>query len=324
MNSFGRVFRVSIYGESHGPEIGVIIDSCPPGILLTPEDFETEINRRSTGKKGTSKRKESDIPIIKSGVYNNYTTGAPILICFENKNIDSSEYEFDGFFRPGHADYTSFIKSSGYNDPRGGGHFSGRLTLPIIAAGVIARKLIKDVKITAVIEQIGGEKKYEKLLDEVIKDKDSLGGVISCTVKNVQAGLGEPFFNSIESNLSAAIFSIPGVKAIEFGMGINSSTMRGSEYNDLYYNSKGHTKTNNSGGINGGITNGNEIFFRSYIRPTASIGKPQLTYNMNSNNMKQFIIEGRHDACFALRVPPIIEAIAAIVIADFKLLNNNM
>ncbi len=317
MNSFGRIFRISLYGESHGTEIGVIIDGCPPGINLTEKDFIKDIERRKSGIVGTTKRTESDKPIIKSGVYKNKTTGAPIMISFKNENQKSEDYEFDGFFRPGHADFTANKKYKGFNDYRGGGHFSGRLSLPVVAAGIVAKKIIPEINITAKIEEIGGQKNYIKLIEKTIKEKDSIGGIISCTVKNIPAGLGEPFFNSLESVISAGLFSIPGIKAVEFGAGINLSKMKGSEFNDVFIDTSGKTLTNNAGGINGGISNGNDIFFKVHIRPSSSIGKTLKTYNFKTNKMQNFSVKGRHDACFALRLPPVVEAVTAIVIADF-------
>lgn len=316
MNSLGKIFRISIYGESHGPEVGVIIENCTPGIKLTNECFKQDISRRAPGLPGTSSRLEKDIPEIKSGIYENKTTGAPLHIAFRNENIKPEDYEFDGFFRPGHADFAAHVKYRGNNDPRGGGQFSGRLTLPLVAAGVVAKKNIPEITISANIEEIGGSKDYEVLLKHTAAENDSLGGMLSCTIKNVPAGLGEPFFYGIEQAISAAVFSIPGVKAIEFGEGIKSAKMKGSEYNDLISDKTGRTLTNNSGGINGGISNGNDIVFKAYFRPSASIGKSQKTYNFKYKKMQDFTIKGRHDACFALRVPPVMEAVAALVIAD--------
>lgn len=324
MNSFGRIYRIAIYGESHGPELGVIIDGCPAGIEISKECFTDDIKRRSASAYGTTARKEPDKPEIKSGVYKEKTTGAPINISFKNLNVKSEDYNFKGFHRPGHADFTAEKKFHSQNDPRGGGHFSGRLTLAMVAAGVIAKKIIHPIRISADISEIGGEKNYQDKLKKTIGEQDSLGGVISCNVKNVPIGLGEPIFNSIESNVSALLFSIPGVKAVEFGDGIKSTQMKGSEYNDTFVDSNGLTRTNHSGGINGGITNGNDINMRVYIRPTASIGKRQQTLNFKTEQIKDLTIKGRHDVCFALRVPPIVEAVTAVALADFYLLNGGL
>jgi len=321
MNSFGRILKVSIYGESHGHEIGIIIDGCPAGIQLEESDFLADISRRSSGEIGTTSRTESDLPYIKSGVYRSYTNGAPILISFLNENIDSSEYKFSEFFRPGHADFTAFKKYRGYNDPNGGGHFSGRLTLPIVAAGVIAKKLISEIKISAELISVGGSKEIYTLVQNAVTENDSIGGVVECRIPNLPVGLGEPFFDSLESLISHAMFSIPGAKAIEFGEGIKSAASKGSEFNDVYINNSGQTATNNNGGINGGISNGNEIIFRVFFKPAASIALTQNTFNFNTQKIDTLQIRGRHDACYALRTPVIVEALAALVIADLKLIS---
>lgn len=321
MNSFGRIFRITIYGESHGVELGVIIDGCPAGFDISDDCFNNDLKRRSARGIGTTSRKESDNPIIKSGVYKNKTTGAPICISFKNENIKSEDYDFNGFCRPGHADFTAKQKFNALNDPRGGGQFSGRLTTALVAAGVIAKKIVNHIEIKAEIDEIGGEKDYHKLLEKTIEKGDSLGGIISCTVKNVPIGLGEPFFNSVESAISALVFSIPGIKAIEFGNGIKSVKMKGSEFNDKIVDKTGLTDTNNAGGINGGITNGNDIYFKVFVKPTSSISKKQKTYNFKTEKVEDLSIKGRHDVCFALRVPPIIEAVTAIALADFYFLN---
>lgn len=321
MNSLGKVFCINIYGESHGEEIGVLIDNCPSGIDLTEQCFLEDINRRAAGKNGTTKRIEKDIPFIKSGVYKQKTTGSPILISFKNENTISGDYDFDGFFRPGHADFAANRKYKGYNNPEGGGHFSGRLTLPIVAAGVIAKKIISDIEISSEIIEIGGQRDYESYLQAIENEGDSLGGIIKCNVKNLPVGLGEPFFYSIESALSSAIFSIPGVKAVEFGEGIKAASSKGSEHNDLYIDKYGRTKTNNSGGISGGISNGNDIVFTVYCKPTPSIGKEQHTFNFKDEKIDKLNIKGRHDVCYALRVPVVVEALTAIVLADFHLLS---
>lgn len=321
MNSFGRLFRISIYGESHGPEIGVLIDGCPAGIPVSESDFIQDLSRRMVGQIGTSSRVEDDKPIIKSGFYNGFTTGSPILIAFQNKNINSADYDFDGFFRPGHADFTAYKKFRGYNDPNGGGHFSGRLTLALVAAGTVAKKLLPEIRISASLISAGGDVDISNAINNAVILNDSVGGLVECRVNNLPVGLGEPFFDSIESLISHAVFAIPGVKAIEFGEGIKSASAKGSEFNDAFANGRGQTLTNNSGGINGGITNGNELFFRVFFKPTSSIGKSQQTYNFNTNQIAELEIKGRHDACFALRTPVVIEAVAAIVLADFKLIS---
>jgi len=323
MNSFGKNLRLSIFGESHGKSVGIIIDGCPAGISLCENDFSTDLLRRKSGAKGTTTRTENDIPKIKSGIFNEKTTGSPILIEFDNKNTKPFDYnQFTDIPRPGHSDFVANKKFKGFNDYRGGGHFSGRLTLGLVAAGVIAKKIIHKIKINAEIKEIYGTSDINKAVDLAIKNNDSTGGIIECTAKNIPVGLGEPFFNSVESVISHLAFSIPGIKGIEFGAGFNAAKMLGSEFNDLITDKNGKTKTNNSGGINGGITNGNNLVFRVVVRPTASISKSQETFNFKTQKLDELKIKGRHDVCIALRVPVIIEAITAIALADFYLENN--
>ncbi len=324
MNSFGRIFRITLFGTSHGRGVGVVIDGVPPGINLSEKDFEKDLERRKPLQKGTTPRKEPDIPQILSGVFNGITTGAPITVFFENKNVKSADYEnFVYHPRPGHADFTSKIKYQGFNDYRGGGMFSGRMTVALVAAGVIAKKIIAPAEVSAKILEIGGKKNYVKYLEQVMKEGDSLGGIVECQIKNVPPGLGEPFFDSVESYISHLIFSIPGIKAIEFGAGFKVAKMKGSEYNDLIINKKGKTKTNNSGGISGGITNGNPIVFRVAVKPVSSIKKPQETYNFKTGRVEPLKIKGRHDVSIALRLPVIVESVAAIALADLLLISNN-
>lgn len=316
MNSFGNIFRITLYGESHGKEIGIVVDGCPAGIPLLEEDLLVDIERRKTGGYATSARIENDIPEIRSGIYQGLTTGAPIMIAFRNENFRDEDYKFDGFFRPGHADYAAFKKYNGYNNPLGGGQFSGRMTLPLVAAGCIAKKIIAPIEISA---QILPECMAN--VEKALANNDSAGGIIECTIRNIRAGIGEPFFNSLESVISHAIFSIPGAKAIEFGNGIASASMLGSEYNDCIVSSDGQTATNNCGGINGGISNGNEIVFRTYFHPTPSISKAQKTFNFNTMQVEDLEINGRHDTCFALRTPVVVEALTAIALADLNLIS---
>ena len=314
MNSFGNIFRITLYGESHGKEIGIVADGCPAGIPLSENDMLTDIERRKAGGYATSTRTENDIPEIRSGIYRGHTTGAPIMIAFRNENFRDEDYQFDGFFRPGHADYAAYRKYNGYNNPLGGGQFSGRMTLPLVAAGCIAKRIIPTIEISAQILpecMANGEK--------ALANNDSAGGIIECRIRNLDAGIGEPFFNSLESLISHAMFSIPGAKAIVFGNGIASASMLGSEYNDCIVSSDGKTATNNCGGINGGISNGNEIVFRTYFHPTPSIAKKQHTFNFDTKQMQDFEIQGRHDVCYALRTPVIVEALTAIVITDLTL-----
>ncbi|HEY9341986.1 MAG TPA: chorismate synthase [Hanamia sp.] len=323
MNSFGKNFRVQIFGQSHGEYVGVVIDGCPPGIGITPDDFKEDIERRKPGAKGTTPRKEDDIPEIISGVFNGKSSGAPMTILFKNNNTRSSDYEkLRAVPRPGHADFVAHQKFHGFEDYRGGGHFSGRLTVSIVAAGVVAKKVIesfstdKKINIKAELLEIGGEKDLEKGLQKAIDAKDSIGGIVECKVNNLPVGLGEPFFNSAESLISHAVFSIPAVKGIEFGAGFAAAKMFGHEHNDVLIDANGTTETNHAGGIVGGITNGNELVFRIVVKPTSSTPKEQNTLNMESGKIEPFSVKGRHDLCIALRVPVVLEAVTAMVIAD--------
>jgi len=320
MNSFGKLFRVSIFGESHGTNVGLVIDGCPAGLPLTVEEFAEDFNRRRSGARGTTPRTETDQPGLKSGVFHDHTTGAPVMILFENTNTRSRDYaQLRDIPRPGHADFVAMKKFGGYEDYRGGGHFSGRLTLGLVAAGVIAKKIIAPVKVSTRIMEAGGNKNIEEAITEAVEQKDSIGGIIECRVMNVPVGLGEPFFDSVESVLSHMMLSIPAIKGIEFGTGFAAATMKGSEHNDKLVSVDGKTATNYAGGINGGITNGNEIVFRVPVKPTSSIHLKQRTMNVNIGEMTDLEIEGRHDTCIALRIPVVIEAATAIVLTDFMM-----
>lgn len=323
MNSFGRNFRVQIFGQSHGEYVGIIIDGCPPGIGIAVEDFKEDIERRKPGAKGTTPRKEDDIPEIISGVFNEKSTGAPITILFKNSNTRSADYEKQRAIpRPGHADFVAHKKFKGFEDFRGGGHFSGRLTVALVAAGVVAKKVVasfpseKKIQVHATILEIGGEKDLEKGLQKAVDEKDTIGGIVECKVSDLPLGLGEPFFDSAESLISHAVFSIPAVKGIEFGAGFAAAKMFGSEHNDSIINADGTTATNNAGGIVGGITNGNELVFRIVVKPTSSTPKVQQTLNLETGNVEDFSVKGRHDLCIALRVPVVLEAVTAMVLAD--------
>lgn len=326
MNSFGTLFRVSIYGESHGEGVGVLIDGVPAGIPLKEEDFLEDIGRRKPGAVGTTKRIEGDLPQILSGVFEERTTGAPINIFFKNENKNSRVYrDFKGHPRPGHADFTATKKYGGYNDIRGGGHFSGRLTLGLVAGGVVAKKILKGVEYETTLKTLGelefpkDLEKIEEYLRGVAEEGDSVGGIIGCSVKNLPIGLGEPFFDSVESKISHMMFSIPGIKGIEFGAGFSGTKFKGSQFNDRFIDSCGTTEGNNNGGINGGITNGNPLVFNVAVKPTASIFKPQESYNFKEERMETLKIEGRHDAAFVVRVPIVVENAVAIALADLYL-----
>lgn len=325
MNSFGRIFRIHIFGESHGHCVGVNIDGCPAGLPLSVEDFTTDIERRKSGAKGTTPRKEEDIPRIMNGVFNGATTGAPITILFDNNNTRSTDYEKQRAVpRPGHADFVAARKFGGFEDYRGGGHFSGRLTVCLVAAGVVAKKLLSQVKIVAEILETGGENDIEKGLQKAIDAKDTIGGIVQCRVTGLPVGLGEPFFDSVESMLSHAVFAIPAVRGIEFGTGFAAAGMFGSEHNDWIEDASGKTKTNHSGGVVGGISNGNELVFRIAIKPTSSTPKEQQTLNIETGKTEAFSVKGRHDLCIALRVPVVLEAVTAFVLADLMLLEQHI
>lgn len=325
MNTFGHLFRVSVFGESHGPFIGVTIDGCPPGIALNPEDLEKDIARRRSGAKGTTPRKESDLPEIISGVYNGRTTGNPITVLSGNHKVDSSSYEDTAYVpRPGHADFTAGVKYSGYADMRGGGHFSGRITWGVVVAGVIAKKILTPAEVKASLIEAGGSVETGKAVEEAVKHGDSIGGIIECKVQNIRTGLGEPFFYSVESAISQIVLSIPAVKGIEFGAGFAAAKMKGSEHNDPFIDKSGKTLTNNSGGINGGITNGNEIVLRVAVKPASSISVAQETFNFEKGEMTSLKVEGRHDICIALRIPVIVEAAVSVALADLFLIDRGI
>lgn len=320
MNTIGSIFKVSIFGESHGNGIGVVVDGCPSGIPLTEEDFTADLSRRKAGAKGTTPRKEDDIPEILSGVFGGFTTGAPLAILFRNGNTKSKDYSqlFD-HPRPGHADFVARVKYGGFNDYTGGGHFSGRITLGLVAAGVVAKKIIAPASVNAKILEIGGISDFEKAIELAQQSKDSIGGIVECVAEGIPVGLGEPFFGSVESEISRAVFSIPAIKGIEFGAGFAVAKMTGSTCNDNIVDAQGHTDTNNNGGINGGISNGNNIVFRVAVKPTPSISLPQETFNLKTQKVEPLTIVGRHDLCIALRVPVVLEAATAIVLADLSL-----
>jgi chorismate synthase len=324
MNSFGRLFKIQIFGESHSKGIGAIIDGCPSGIELDYDLIYNNLLLRKGNSFATTPRKEEDEVIFFSGVKNGKTTGTPIGFVIQNKNIGDVQTNFKDTPRPGHADFTQISKYGIGADISGGGHSSGRLTTILVVAGTIAQTIIPDISFNCEIDEIGGVKDYDELLANIAEKGDSLGGIVKCTINGLPAGIGEPFFDSIESSLSHLIFSIPGVKGIEFGAGFNSAKILGSEMNDQLINSKGKTKTNNAGGIVGGISNGNEIYFRIAFRPPASIKLKQETINLKTEEKTDLIINGRNDVCYVLRTPIIVECVAAISIVDFMLLDGKV
>ena len=350
MNTFGRKFRVTVFGESHGEAVGVVLDGVPAGLELCEADFEKDILRRKSGAKGTTSRLESDQPQILSGVFEGHTTGAPLAIIFRNENVKSQDYaQFAAMPRPGHADLTAALRWDDCNDPRGGGHFSGRMTLPVVAAGVVAKKILADAtildetpcsEINAELVELGGiplplldaqslhdgsdavadmPDEWKEELERAAAEGDSLGAVIECTVPAIDPGYGEPFWDSVESQIAHAVFAIPGVRGIEFGDGFEAAAMMGSQHNDPIGPDARPVK-NGAGGVNGGLTNGAPIVFRVAFKPTSSISRAQQTFNFETGETDTLEIKGRHDVCYALRCPVVVEAMTAITLADFALL----
>lgn len=320
MNSFGSNFSITILGESHGSGVGVVIDGCPAGLELSREDFTRDLDRRRAGAKGTTPRREADELQILSGVYKGHTSGTPLLLWFQNRDKDSASYKaILDTPRPSHADFTARTKYAGNADPRGGGMFSGRLTIGLVAAGAVAKKLMKGVEVKARLVQVGGSPDVDKEIERASEQGDSVGGLVHCEVRGLAVGLGEPWFDSAESLLSHAIFSIPGVKGVEFGSGFECAKMRGSVCNDPLEDASGKTSTNHSGGINGGITNGNPLILRVAFRPTPSISLEQKTIDLKTGQSTSIEIKGRHDACIARRASVVVEAACAVVLADLML-----
>lgn len=350
---WGNKFKVSIFGESHGAGIGITIDGLPSGFEINMDEVLKEMARRAPGKsKLSTARKEADLPEILSGFFEGKTTGTPLCAIIRNSDQHSRDYgKLKDLMRPGHADYPGFVKYKGFNDYRGGGHFSGRITAPLVFAGAICKQILesKGIKIGAHVKSIGkvNDKSFfdvnltNELLDEIKvnelpllatekeeemrntilearKDQDSVGGTIECAVLGIDAGIGDPFFDSVESTLAHLMFSVPAVKGIEFGKGFSMSERRGSECNDEYYfdGDKVKTYTNNNGGITGGITNGMPILFKVGIKPTPSISKAQKTIDISESKDVELVIEGRHDPCIVQRAVPVIEAVTAIGIME--------
>lgn len=325
MHTFGTIFRISIWGASHAPKLGIRIDGVPAGIAVSSADFESDIARRRSGAKGTTSRREADLPILSGGIADGVTTGETVEISFINEDARSHDYDrFRDCPRPSHADFTARAKYGGDTDMRGGGIFSGRMTLPLVAAGVVAKKILGDVRFSSAVVEIGGARnpgEFARTVAEAASSGDSVGGVIECRASGAGIGLGEPFFDSAESMIAHLMFSIPAVKGIEFGSGFEGVKLRGSERNDRIADAEGHTFSNNDGGIAGGITNGNEIVVRVAVKPTPSIAAPQQTYDFAEGRVATLRIAGRHDACIALRASVVVEAAVAIALADLKLRN---
>lgn len=349
---YGKLFEVQLCGESHGLGIGCIIQGCPAGLPLTEADIQAELDKRKPGQKLTTTRKEADVIQIKTGVFKGRTTGAPILLWIDNQDAQSASYEaFKDTPRPGHADVTAAEKYGGYNDYRGSGPFSARLTAVLVAAGALAKKILRlqGVEFLGHVQQLGGikvenatdeqirqnahnsptrcadpklEKNFEKALQDAQKAGDSLGAVVECRVLGLPVGIGEPRGQSVESLIGAYCLAIPAAKGVEFGAGFAAAGMRGSENNDAYEAVEAGailTKTNHSGGVLGGITTGMPLVFRVAFKPTSSIAKSQQTLNVKTAKQAELIVTGRHDPCVALRAVPIVEAAAALALVDLMM-----
>jgi chorismate synthase len=324
MNSYGTLFKVTLYGESHQEAIGVVIDGIPAGIEINESKITKDLIKRQAGAIGTTTRIEPDLFKITSGVFKGYSTGSPIHLMIENVNVRSKDYEHLVHQpRPGHADFVSNIKYKGFQDYRGGGRFSGRLTAALVAAGAIA-KMVIPFELSHDLIQVGTLKdmsKIDEYLEDIAKKGDSVGGLIEVKATHMIVGLGEPFFNKLDAEIAKMMFSIPAVKGVEIGAGFKGLEMMGSSFNDEFIDETGKTKTNHAGGVTGGISNGNDLIVRIMIKPTSSIQKPQETYNFETNQKEVLQIGGRHDVCIARRAGIVLENVLAIVLADLYLLN---
>jgi len=349
-NSIGKEFTITTFGESHGKYIGVVVDGCPAGLPLSKADIQVELDRRIPAQpKIVSGRIEKDVARILSGIFNGFTTGAPIALIVENKEIDSSDYEaIKDLPRPSHADYPARMKYGGFNDYRGGGRFSGRVTVALIMAGAVAKKLLSrfDVDVLAYTRAVGKVKtdknfsaeeirknrytattrcpdlacaeRMEEAIVNARKEGDSLGGIVECIALNVPVGVGEPLFDSLDADLAKALFDVPAVKGVEFGLGFRIAELKGSESNDPYVMQSGKvaTLTDNAGGILGGLSSGMPIIVRVAIKPTPSIGKEQKTVNLSTMEDANLSIKGRHDPCVVPKAVPAIESAVAITLTD--------
>lgn len=353
-SSIGIRVKCSIFGESHGEAIGCVLDGLPAGEKLDMDEIMVQMERRAPGRdKTATARKESDTPHILSGILNGRTTGAPLAVTIPNENTRSGDYaELSRLPRPGHADYTGFVRYSGYNDVRGGGHFSGRLTAPLVFAGAVCRQILRrrGIAVGGHIYEIGGVKDapfdavnlraelLENLasrpfslcdpdsgqamrdkIEAACKEGDSVGGIIEAAAVGLPAGIGSPMFDGMENQLAALLFGIPAVKGVEFGDGFGFASLRGSEANDAYtYNSEGRvvTTSNHNGGLLGGISTGMPLILRAVVKPTPSITKKQQTVNLETGKNESLTVQGRHDPCIVPRALPVIEAAVALGILD--------
>jgi len=319
MNSYGHLFKVTLYGESHQESIGVVVDGLPAGTKIDEDIIKKDLEARKPKHIGTTPRKESDSYSITSGVFNGLATGSPIHVMIKNENIISKDYtHLKAHPRPGHADFVSEVKYKGFQDYRGGGRFSGRLTAALVVAGSLA-KMALPFELSHKLKQIGTLKDMSEIdtyILDVQKQGNSVGGTIEITVKNMIVGIGEPFFNKLDAELAKLLFSVPAVKGVEFGLGFDGIELLGSEFNDTLIDEKGHTKTNHSGGITGGISNGNDLKINVFVKPTSSIKKEQDTFNLKSMKVEKLDIGGRHDVAIVRRIGIILENVVAIGLLD--------
>ena len=322
-NSFGHRLKITIFGASHAEEVGVLVEGVPAGVALPMEAFTADLDRRRPRRVGETPRHEADMPRIEGLDAEGRTTGEALRISFSNSNIRSRDYDhLRRQPRPSHADLVQLRKYGEECDIAGGGMASGRMTVALVAAGVVAKALLKNVAFETRLVEVGGESdeaKFDDIISRAAADGDSVGGVVECRIRGIREPLGEPFFDSVESVMAHLLFSIPAVKGVEFGDGFASAGKRGSERNDMIVSESGATYTNNEGGINGGIANGNDIVVRVAIKPTPSIAKEQMTYDFAKGEVSPLIIGGRHDACIARRAAVVVEAMAAVALADLKL-----
>ncbi len=325
-SQWGKAFSIQLFGESHGPAVGVVLEGLPAGFSIDWEALGAFLRRRAGGGQLTTARRESDIPEVLSGVFQGRTTGTPLTLLFRNQDARSEDYDFlPDRPRPGHGDYPAWVKSHGYEDLRGGGHHSGRLTLPYAAVGGIALQLLEKqgIRVEAKLLRVGDASReaIPAAVEEAMQARDSLGGLVEVVATGVAPGLGEPYFEGLEALAALHLFSIPGVKAVEFGAGLAAAGMRGSQYNDPYAWESGKviTPQNNAGGALGGITTGMPIVARVAFRPTASIGKPQQTISLGERKTVSLELQGRHDPCIALRALPVVEGALAVALSELWL-----
>ena len=322
-NSFGKRLKITIFGASHDAEVGLFVEGVPAGVALTIETFMVDIDRRRPQRCGETPRHEADIPSIEGLDAEGRTTGSMLRISFKNSNLRSRDYDhLRRQPRPSHADLVQMRKYGEEYDIAGGGMASGRMTVALVAAGVVAKALLANVGFETRLIEVGGERdeaKFDDIISRAAADGDSVGGVVECRISGVREPYGEPFFDSVESVMAHLLFSIPAVKGVEFGDGFDGVRKRGSDRNDVIINESGATYTNNEGGINGGIANGNDIVVRVAIKPTPSIAKQQMTYSFDEGGVAPLVIGGRHDACIARRAAVVVEAMAAVALADLKL-----